>query len=257
LWEADYERARDSETVAGVWDAEQEPARGKGGPTRTDRIRVVSGPEVPGSGPAKPNGPVMRVELHPYHATPGGEDGDVNESGDTNRAEVYGRFPSGSATSTPPEEWPDAVGSTRWYGFSVHVPPGFATSDEHWLTITQWKGMYGGSPPLALEIDGGEFELGGTKGRRPLGAIKPGTWTRFEFGVHWSPNPEKGWVQVFRDGKEILARERRATMDTYDGDTVDPIYLKQGIYRATGWDVVHVLHFGSTRVGGGREALSP
>lgn len=251
LWKTDYDTAGlTTAGTNGAWPHEQPPkAPGLSGTVQSSRISIVS---APGSGPRKPSGNAMKIELRPYSATNPGTtspaDGDINTSGSANRVEVYGRYPSSSATSTPPENWPDPVGSTRWYGFSVCVPVGFVQSTNNWLTCTQWKGFYGGSPPQALEIDANHFELGGTHGRRDLGAITLGAWTDFQFGYHWSTSPADGWVEVWRDDVNVLPRESRATMDTTSGHA-DPIYFKQGIYRTSAWAATHTLYFGPVKVG--------
>jgi len=185
----------------------------------------------------------MRVELRP---------GDVTDTGGylANRAEVYARH---ATRATAPERWPDPIGSVRWYSIDLYIPKGFCTSDRaaDWLVLTQWKGLNGGSPPLALEIKRQSLDLGGKRIRRSLGPLQKGRWTRIVVGMKLSPNPRQGWVQVARDGRRVMPRERLATMDAYEKDGVrepDPIYLKQGLYRSAGWRCRQVLYFGPTVV---------
>ncbi len=199
------------------------------------RIKVSSVPAA-GTPGAPQRRRVMRVELR---------DRDFVSEG--NRAEVYGRNPS-PWSSTPPARWPDPAGSVRWYEFSVYLPLGWrTTTDTRWLTLTQWKGYRGGGPPVAIEVKRDRLNLGGKRIRRDIGPLPIGHWTKLLVGMRLSPNPRRGWIRIYRDGQPVLPLTRLATMDKYSG-VVDPIYLKQGIYRSSAWDGRHVAYFGPTRV---------
>ncbi|NHC13446.1 heparin lyase I family protein [Motilibacter deserti] len=222
----------------------------------------MSGCDVPGAGAYKPSGSALRVELRPFESAPGKVDGDVTNTGGhiANRSEVFGRVPTGSLGGTPASEWPDPVGAERWYAFNLFVPSDFQTAtDTTWLTLMQWKGLYGGSPPVALEVKRGNLRLGGARTNQGLvpndgnlGPLAKGTWTRLVVGMRLSSDAKRGWVQVYRDGKQALPRVALATMDNYKGvgdGAVDPIYVKQGIYRDLKWNTTHVLYFGPLAVG--------
>jgi hypothetical protein len=256
LFAADYSVSSLSAVAHTGWRSEQEPRIAGTGPTQAGRIRIVTGSDVPGAGAAKPTG-AMRVELKPYESTLGARDGDVTVTSGyaANRAEVYGRYPDTPATSTPPSDWPDPVGSERWYSFSLLVPVGFVfATDSNWIVITQWKGLRGGSPPIAIEIKRGALRLGGTRANSRLipndgnlGKIVPGQWTHLEIGLKFATDPAQGWVEVYRDGGHVIPRTTLATMDTTptsNGRAPDPIYLKQGIYRARSWKTDAIVYFG-------------
>jgi hypothetical protein len=231
------------QTVA--WQAAELPS--VKGVTQTNRIQQVA---APGPAAGRPATPVSRFELRP---------GDVYTSGGyaANRVEVYGR--TAMPMSTPAAQWPDPVGSVRWYSFSLYVPADFVTAtDTTWLTFTQWKGLRGGSPPIALEVKRSGLRLGGARtnaGLIPrdgnLGALSKGTWTRLAVGLRFSPDPRTGWVEVWRDGRQVLPRSAVATMDMINGQP-DPTYFKQGIYRDNRWKCTHVLYFGPTIIGSTR-----
>jgi hypothetical protein len=199
---------------------------------------------APGSSsdPRKPRGRVMQAKL---------KRGDVTVTGDysASRAEVYGRIAS---RATPPKSWPDAEGATRWYGFDLYVPSHFCTAvDTKWMTITQWKGLNGGSPPVALEVRRNNLVLRRDTAHPSLGPLTPGHWTRIVVGIHLSPNKD-GWVSAYRDGRRIVGRDSGPTMDAYYKNgtrTVDPIYLKQGIYRSSAWKCTQTLYFGPITIG--------
>jgi hypothetical protein len=187
--------------------------------------------------------------------------GDVSDSGstyETNRAEVYDRFPSGGG-GTAPASWPDPVGSVRWYGVSYFIPVGFDTTSftpgSSWLTLDQWKGQFGGSPPRSLGIDvsrgtNGQWILDGTspRSRLYLNFVRPGQWTRFVFGFRWDASAVNGWTMVYQDGQLVVPKRNEATMDIHSG-AADPIYYKNGIYRTKAWNATHVIHIGPPKVG--------
>lgn len=237
-------------------------------PAGQTRMTVVTGAAVPGTSPFRPAA-AMRVELHPYSAsspaTGDPADGDVTDTGGylANRSEVYDR--AASPTSTAPAQWPDPVGSDRWYGWSVYVPSDFATSDDAglWLNTSQWKGQYGGSPPIALEIYRGRWRLGGTKGNAKFASttlplVTKGAWTTFLLGMHFSPDPALGWLTLILNDVTAIPVTPMATMD-YQADavTADPTYLKQGIYRAPTWPDIHVLYYSPMRVGDSSDFTAP
>ena len=217
------------------WQAVQQPLG-------TQRVTTTDAPGDPGS-PFRPSGKVMRVELRA---------GDLTNTGGhiAPRAEVYGRW---MKSSVPAEGYPDPAGSVRWYAFSLYVPADFPTAtDTTWLTLTQWKGQFGGSPPVALEIKRGDLRVGGARGyslpTANLGPLNKGGWTRVVVGMKLSPDPDIGWIEVYRDGEQKVVRTPLATMDRLQDGSPDPVYLKQGLYRSSRWNVTQVLYFSSLGV---------
>jgi hypothetical protein len=223
----------------GAWTAVQEP-------TGQDRVELGPAPGDP-LDPERPQGPVMHVSIRA---------GDVTTTSGymASRVEVMGRT-AWPMSTTPAASWPDPVGATRWYAFNLFVPSDFPTTqDAKWLVLTQWKGLRGGSPPVAIEIKRDALRLGGARtnaGDVPndgnLGRLTKGQWTRLVIGMRLSPDPDVGWVQVYRDGVDQLGRISLATMDR-DASGVDPIYLKQGLYRDAKWSVDQELYFGPVEI---------
>jgi hypothetical protein len=253
LFFTDYESVTDPNILTGakVWQAEQEPnAPGASGPLQTARITVTT---APGSitDPYRPSTKVMRVELRPKQNTSivGADepnDGDVQGS-KYNRAEVYARH--AVPGSTPAEKWPDPVGSTRWYGWSTYIPTDFvnAPSNAYWFDFLQLKGFRGGSPPMAMELHSGKVAFKVNDSYYTVGPMDKGTWVRYVVGVKLATDTT-GWVQVYRNGKQVVNQSNLSTMDIVNG-AVDPIYLKQGIYRSGDWAVTHVLYHGPMKIG--------
>lgn len=195
-----------------------------------------------------PFGTVLAFTLRPGETT-------VTSGYRAPRAEVYGRVASASA---PPSAWPDPPGSVRWFKFSVLVPRRFTFSPraEDWMVITQWKGLRGGGPPIALEIKGRRLRLAGTRGNAgafirdgDMGRVRPGRWTELSFGLKFSPRARSGWVMAYRDGRLRVPRTRVATMDLVSGK-VDPVYVKQGIYRSDTWRTATTVFFSPLQVVG-------
>jgi hypothetical protein len=215
LFRSDYAGATAPEDV---WQQEEEAG--------SDRLTIVD----------SDRGKVLRAELRV---------GDVVSGG--NRAEVYGRH--APSHTTPADQWPDPIGSTRWYGFDLRLASDWATDPTGlvWLSLTQWKGVNGGQPAIALEVKRDHLELAGASARNDLGVIKPGQWERIVVGVHFDAT-NAGWVEVYRDGAMALARTSRPTTTLVNGQP-DPTYFKQGIYRSSGWAVTHVAEYGPVSIG--------
>lgn len=254
LWWPDYQSvSAPNATVQGIWYREQEPNNpGVAGALQTDRISVLDAASVPGSGNYKPLGNCLKVTLQPANATPGGADGDI-QGGGFNRSEVYDRF-SQFGGNADPSLWPDPVGSERWYGFSMFLPVDHVlTTGSEWYTFTQWKGQFGGSPPVSMEINKSNFRVGGTRqsnypGAGNIGAVTLGVWNLFVVGIKFSTSAGTGWVEAYRNGALVLPRQSVSTMDVYQGHA-DPTYFKQGIYRTSAWTVTHTSYFGGSVVG--------
>ena len=228
------------------------------GKLQESRIRLVNAPGRLDD-PFRPNGSAMRVELRPFEdpSDPGADTGDVTDTGGyiANRAEVYDRI---ATRETPARDWPDPVGSVRWYAWSMYLPPGFAESDQAWLDLTQWKGLNSGSPAVAVGTKGSEIVLDGAKVYGDLVPIVTGRWLRFVIGMKLSAQPDSGWITVSVNGRTVVPRRAATTMNTayVDGkDQVDPMYFKQGIYRSSAWTTTQVAYFGPVEIGTDQAAV--
>jgi hypothetical protein len=215
--------------------------------------RLRFGP-APGAAdnPFRPTGNVARFELEPYYIN-GQPDGDVTNTGGylANRVEVYDRI---ATRATPAADWPDPVGSTRWYSFSIYIPPDFPEgTPTQWFDFVQWKGLNTGSPPVAMEIRGSQFVLGGKNSDQHLGSIDPGQWTHFVIGLHFSDRPTTGWATAYRDNTRVVNHVPTQTMNDYTASSgateVDPNYLKMGIYRSVTWTVTQVIYLSRMTIG--------
>lgn len=210
---------------------------------------------APGPVAGRPGTIVHRFELDPRARYANGEYV-------VGRVEVYGRH--AEPGDTPAEQWPDPPGSTRWYTFSLYVPPGWqTTTGKEWVVLTQWKGFKGGSPPLSIETKRQQLRLGGPRtnagdiaGDGLLGDLVPGEWTTLTVGIHFSTSKDEGWVEVDRDGETVVPKTSVATMDVINGKP-DPIYLKQGLYQDASWTATHILYASEVTVTDTKPAYQP
>ena len=232
------------------WTAAQYPS--VNGVAQPSRIQFGPAPGSP-SDPNLPTTSVARFELDPYYTAPGLAAGDVTDTGGylANRVEVYGRY---GGPALPADQWPDPVGSVRWYSFSVYIPADFptSTSSSQWFDFTQWKGLNTGSPPVAMEIRGTNFYLGGSNSSQNLGSIDPGTWTHFVVGMDFSTSSSTGWASVYKNGSLLIDQYPTQTMNTWTVAGVtgaDPNYLKMGIYRSKTWNVTQVIDLTPMTIG--------
>lgn len=207
-------------------------------PEQPGRVRLV---DAPSGGPER----AIRCELQP---------GDNNPIGNTSRAEVYALH--GQYSTTPAEQWPLAPNGTYRFSLIYYLQSPWPTvTDSTWLTLTQIKGLKGGSPPVAVEAYKSRLRVKVTGKDWDLGTLPVDAWTRIDLLIHLSTDgsdsPEtSGWFEVSRDGAVKVPRTLRRTMDTYTKNGVvlpDPGYLKQGLYRSLKWNelgATHVAFFG-------------
>ncbi|MFC5062702.1 heparin lyase I family protein [Actinomycetospora atypica] len=134
-------------------------------------------------------------------------------------------------------------GQDRWFRFSFYLPAGFPTQVNTWQVITQWKNDGTGSPPLEITVRDGNLNLSGGYGH-PAGsklfgqALGPATTgQRIDLIVHvlFSRDPNKGVVDIWRNGSQVLAGYKPAGGTLYPTDKKATAsvssYWKMGIYR--------------------------
>jgi hypothetical protein len=148
-------------------------------------------------------------------------------------------------------------GETVWAGFDLWTNAGLPTSST-WASVMQFKtgGAQDGAPPVSVDVnahgaaglDIASARIGGTEAVHKLGGAPNGNWTRLVVGIHVNTDPNKAWVEVWRDGKQVLAREpwRTVNYPAYGnkvGGTMFPGgngvgYFKFGVYRGPqGFDI--------------------
>lgn len=155
-------------------------------------------------------------------------------------------------------------GDDLWFGFSSYLAPGFPT-DAYWQVITQFKQNFDGSPPLELNVEEGQYKLEGGQGHpdgskvfiEPLAEATTGVWVDWVLHVKFSADPAVGFVEVWKDGQQVLGRYSPKGGTLYpnpDGD--DASYVKTGYYRDAEIDRPGTIYFDSWRIGTSRFAVT-
>lgn len=133
-------------------------------------------------------------------------------------------------------------GDDLW--ISMKVRTSNVPTTTNWQVVgCQWKNDGVGSPPLAMDIDNGVWNIGGGWGwpgtdtpttpkdtTRTMGAHYNDVWEHFVFHIVFHSNPAIGKVDAWRNGTQVVT-------DYYpDGGTLYPSldsYWKVGYYRST------------------------
>ena len=131
-------------------------------------------------------------------------------------------------------------GDEYFYRWSTMFAADFP-SVKTWQLFTQWHhdGCCG-SPPVEFYVNGETMYLrvGGTSGSVVWSApLARAQWQDFIFHVKWSPNSSVGFIELYHQGKLVVARRYMATM--YSGTTN---YLKVGLYRNSSISPVGVVY---------------
>ncbi|MGC4119679.1 MAG: polysaccharide lyase [Myxococcales bacterium] len=117
-------------------------------------------------------------------------------------------------------------GTERFYRWQTRFADDYPSANA-WQLFTQWHHAGpSGSPPVEFFVRKEEIILnvvGESVWRMPL---ERGRWIDFVFHVKWSPDASEGFVELYVDGKQVLAPLHRATQ--FPGELN---YLKQGLYR--------------------------
>ncbi|MGY2084334.1 heparin lyase I family protein [Blastococcus sp. SYSU DS0539] len=157
-------------------------------------------------------------------------------------------------------------GDEQWWAWSTFFPADFDWDERgQFLIYTQWhQTVNSGNPNVHFWSDVDEHLMvdvrGGTGGRVAgdaqyvrtfdLGTIAKGSWNDHTVRFVWSPDPEKGLIEVWHQGEQVLS-ERVANL--YEGQSV---YIKQGIYSAAGTHRTHYLQHAPIGFGPTRESVS-
>lgn len=147
-------------------------------------------------------------------------------------------------------------GTRRATFFSVRLPANFPLEAQTWQTVMQMKQAQpsdngGGVPILEMQAYDDEWHISGDGGVGLDFPAQRGVWTRFVWDVHYSQDPNQGWLQVSADLNadgdvddpgERTPRVHRATLKTETdgslgtsdglapGDSI-PSHLRMGIYH--------------------------
>lgn len=182
---------------------------------------------------------------------------------------IRATIPGAAGTDTRSEVEPEVPnlrpGDDLYFGFSTLLDDGFPV-DEEWQVLAQWKNKGEGSPPVSLNVAEGQFFLEGGAGHPdgpmqydvPLGEAVPGEWVDWVVHIRFSPDPTQGFVEVWRDGRLLLAPYYPAsgTMYPLDGEPeAARSYVKLGYYRNGDIATPGTVYFDNWVIGGSFEAV--
>ncbi len=195
LWKGDYETGDISQ-----WTRAQEIA--------PDRLQVVESPRHQGRY-------ALRAEVRQG-------DNPIGASGNRNELVYMSN---------------ETEGDERFYGWSTLWPNDYPLTPT-WQSSTQWHHSGSdGAPPVRFILGCSAADCGvglpdtlffivtghNVWTTQPL---QLGVWHNFVLHIKWSSDPSVGFVELWLDGKQVVAKTNLATL--YAGQTV---YLKQGLYR--------------------------
>jgi MYXO-CTERM domain-containing protein len=122
----------------------------------------------------------------------------------------------------------ETSGSEYYYRWSVMFAPDFPSA-RTWQVFTQWHhDGSSGSPPVEFFVYGEEIRLTMNDSVTPWSMpLTRGVWHEFIFHVKWSADPKVGFIELWHNREQVLAKRNMATM--YAGYNV---YLKLGLYRS-------------------------
>lgn len=154
----------------------------------------------------------------------------------------------------------ERAGKTSWWKWSTRFPRTFRPSRNDWNVFTQWHNSGNTCQPsvsfvvnaherpyrLKLKVNSGYLNqhrcVASTSRTYSLGRLRRGRWLTFVLHVRWSPHRKHGFVQVWRDGKQVVRKKHVPTL--YFGQFV---YVKQGYYRYPEDWTTSVYHDGLRR----------
>lgn len=157
-------------------------------------------------------------------------------------------------------------GDDLWFSWATQLAPGFPVNADTWQVITQWKNDGIGSPPLEIGVNNGRYQLDGgfgwpgdTSDPKPrfaalsLGPASTGVWVHWLVHVHFSSDPDVGFVSLLRDGVQKVLEWHLPGGTLYPKL---PSYLKLGYYRDSSLTTPGAVYQDAWRIGTTRGAVS-
>lgn len=149
-----------------------------------------------------------------------------------------------------PEERFTRSGKETFFGWSFYLPE-LLTETRHetgyWESQGSWRQMF------RFNIVGGDFSFQASGENKAFWSLSdfatPGKWQDVAMHIHWSTDPEKGFVEIWLNGKH----QQRNYLATLANDE-DPMFVQLGILRDQ-QDVVERILLDNIRHGKSMEAV--
>jgi hypothetical protein len=182
--------------------------------------------------------------------------------------------PAGDGAALRLDEAPYGTnGKSVWQHYSVRFARGFRATSGEWNLFIEWHNdndylRFGianeyanlcwmirqdhGTPRIGMRVMGGSSTAPRTL--RVTGPkLRTGHWYDFRAHTVWSPDPKKGLVEWWLDGKRLYSH-RAATLYTRPNGSVSRVYLIEDNYRRhADWD--STIYFDETRLGATRSSV--
>ena len=132
------------------------------------------------------------------------------------RSELYYEWKDGQFNKPNDEQWK----KEKWYRFYIFIPKDFNSTAPAKLSLIQWKRKNPSKVIIMFQHHKGGlyFNMNGdTFSSDPWYLMKSdknlkGQWTEILFSTNWHPDPNKGYMKVWIDGKMKLDYKGRATL---------------------------------------------
>jgi hypothetical protein len=185
----------------------------------------------------------------PFNVFGGGSLTTVSEAGRGTVLRAYGSAHEGENGLQRAEVVPDVAvtaGQVVYVAFDLWVAPRLRVSSAAQGPF-QVKSMVAsgteGYPPVGLLVGAHRRDRvlvsdGSLSRTYDLGPVPRGSWSRFTIGMKVSKRPREAWVEVWRDGRNVLRRTNGWHARDVDGRPIgtmtrqgDANYFKFGVYR--------------------------
>lgn len=206
-----------------------------------DRIKVVSSPT---------SGPHSRYAYR-FEA----RDGDYSEWGGE-RNEVK--------QTEEDKQYPP--GSERYFGYSVRIGDDYPHDNQgvtnDWTALSEWKTLEThGSGPAALNMQTADNHLTLKHAASPSyfiwkSPLQRYQWNWFVVRIKFHPDPNVGFVEMWKDGARVLPKTYASTLEPMNG-YADPAYSKIGYYRNKEISGKGVVWIDDYTVGTSYQAVQP
>ena len=157
-------------------------------------------------------------------------------------------------------------GSHRFFGYSVMLPDTFPLDNQgvanDWSALSSWKTVEThGSGAAALNMQTGGERLSLKHASDPAYylwrfPLTRGVWHRFVVRVRFHPDPDVGFVELWRDGERVLPKTYASTLEPMNG-YADPAYSKIGYYRNAAIPGTSAVYIDDYTVGTSYQAVAP